>query len=203
MLFDEMEFGSYDRAERMARKAYELYEDGKLIQALDELDAALDINPANSSWRFNKALTLDSISRFEDAIKEYEAALQLSPDDREILNSLAVDYTRTGQYDLAIDTFEHIEQCDPDFEPCYCNRIITYTEMGLHDQAEQMFYLAQQIEPDCTARPFDAVSARQSLSRHIRRSIIELRRLIGPMAIWIAVESTSWPSCVRVPAMSM
>ncbi len=149
MIFDEMEFGSYDKAERKVRKAYELYEDGKMVQALDELDGALEINPANSAWHFNKALTLDSMSRFEEAIAEYEAALQLSPEDVEILNSLAVDYTRTGQYDLAIDTFEHIQQTDPEFEPCYCNRIIAYTEMGLHDQAEQMFYLAQQIKPDC------------------------------------------------------
>jgi len=149
MLFDEMEFGSYDKAERKARKALELYEDGKMSQALTELETALEINPANSAWHFNKALTLDSLNRFDDAIAEYEAALELAPDDLEILNSLAVDYTRTGQYDLAISTFEHIEKLDPSFEPSYCNRIIAYTEMGLHDLAEQMFYLAQQIKPKC------------------------------------------------------
>ena len=95
MIFDEMGFGSYDKAERKARKAFELYEDGKMSQALDELETALEINPANSSWHFDKALTLDAISRFDDAISEFEAALELSPDDLEILNSLAVDYTRT------------------------------------------------------------------------------------------------------------
>ena len=57
MLFDDMEFGSYDKAERTARKAFELYEDGKMSQALDALDSALEINPANGSWHFNKALT--------------------------------------------------------------------------------------------------------------------------------------------------
>ena len=149
MMFDEMEFGPFDKAEQNARRAFELYEDGDMSQALDELETALEINPACSSLHFNKALTLDAISRFEDAIVEYETALQLNPEDLEILNSLAVDYTRTAQYDLAIDTFEHIEQLDSTFEPCYCNRIITYTEMGLHDLAEQMFYLAQQIKPDC------------------------------------------------------
>ena len=149
MLFDDMEFGPYDKAERRARKAYELYEDGKMAQALVELELALEINPANSAWHFNKGLTLDAISRFREAIAEYEAALELNPDDLEILNSLAVDYTRTGQYDRAINTFEYVQQLDSRFEPSYCNRIITYTEMGLHDMAEQMFYLAQQIDPDC------------------------------------------------------
>jgi tetratricopeptide (TPR) repeat protein len=149
MIFDGAEFGPYDRAERNARKAFELYEDGKMTQALSELDQALEINPTNSAWHFNKGLTLDAINRFEEAIAEYETALQLSPSDLEILNALAVDYTRTGLYDRALSTFEDIEQQDPKFEPCYCNRIITYAEMGQHDLAEQMFYLAQQIESDC------------------------------------------------------
>ena len=127
MLFDDMEFGPYDKAEHRARTAYELYEDGKMKQALEELDAALEINPSNASWHFNKALTLDALSQFEEAIHEFDLALQFNPEDTEILNSLAVDYTRTGLYDLAIETFEHIEQLDPEFEPSYCNRIIAYS----------------------------------------------------------------------------
>ena len=149
MPYEDAIFDPYDKAENKAKKAYEFYESGKLPQALVEIEDALEINPSNSSWHFNKALTLDSISRFEDAIEEYKIALQFDPIDLEILNSLAVDYTRTGQYDLAIETFESIQQSDPDFESCYCNRIITYTETEQHDLAEQMFYLAQQIEPNC------------------------------------------------------
>ncbi|MHC5076236.1 MAG: tetratricopeptide repeat protein, partial [Planctomycetota bacterium] len=149
MLFEDMPFGPYDEAEQMARQAYELYEDGQISQSLQELEAALEINPSNSAWHFNKALALDALNYFEDAIKEYEIALELNPYDLEILNSLAVDYTRAGQYDLAIETFERIEKLDSAFEPSYCNRIIAYTEMGKHEVAEQMFYVAQQIDPDC------------------------------------------------------
>lgn len=149
MLFDEMDFGYYTEAERKARRAYELYEDGKMALALIELETAITINPSSSSLHFNKGLTLDAVNRFEEAISEYETALELNPNDLEILNSLAVDYTRTGHYDRAIEVFEHIQQLDARFEPSYCNRIITYTEMEQHDLAEQMFYLAQQVDPDC------------------------------------------------------
>ncbi len=149
MLYDDTEFSYYTQAEQQAHKALEHYESGRMTQALSALDSALELNPANGCWHFNKGLTLDSVNRFEEAISEYELALQSYPNDLEILNALAVDYTRTGRYDRAIELFEYIEQLDPQFEPCYCNRIITYTEMELHDQAEQMFYLAQQIDPDC------------------------------------------------------
>ena len=93
MLFDEMEFGSYDRAERKARKALELYEDGLMSQALAELETAIEINPANSSWHFNKALTLDSISRFEDAITEYQTALEAYREHRQVCDWKAIDVT--------------------------------------------------------------------------------------------------------------
>ncbi|MBN1795196.1 MAG: tetratricopeptide repeat protein [Sedimentisphaerales bacterium] len=149
MDFDDMIFHSYDDAEHKAHRAYELYEDGDIAQALLELENAIAINPSNGTWHFNKALALDSMNRFEEAIEEYNTALELNPSDVEILNSLAVDYTRTGFYDKAIELFDEAQQIDPMFEPCYCNRIITYTEMEKHDLAEQMFYLAQQIDPDC------------------------------------------------------
>ncbi len=149
MVFDETPYSSYDNGEQKAQRAFELYEDGKITQAIAELDDALEINPASCSLHFNKGLALDSLGKFEEAVSEYETALALNPCDLEILNSLAVDYTRVGQYDLAISTFEKIEHLDSNFEPSYCNRIITYTEMGLHEQAEQMFYMAQQINPDC------------------------------------------------------
>ncbi len=149
MFYEGMEFGSYDKAENTANKAFELYEEGEMSLALEALNSALEINPANSAWHFDKGLALDAIHRFEEAIEEYETALELAPGDLEILNSLAVDYTRTGQYDRAIETFEYIQELEPNFEPSYCNRIIAYTEMGMHDQAEEMFYLAQQVEPGC------------------------------------------------------
>jgi hypothetical protein len=37
MVLEDMTFGSYDKAERKAYKAFELYEDGKMSQAFDEL----------------------------------------------------------------------------------------------------------------------------------------------------------------------
>ncbi len=148
-MIDDMEFGPWDGAERKALNAYKLYENGEMKKALAELDTALEINPANSAWHFNRGLTLDGLERFDDAICEYKTALELSPEDLETLNSLAVDYTRISHYDLALEIFEQIECIDPKFEPSYCNRIITYTEIGKHELAEQMFYMAQEINPEC------------------------------------------------------
>jgi tetratricopeptide (TPR) repeat protein len=148
-MFDAMDDNSWNDAEMLAMRAFELYENGELTDALTQLEEAIDINPDNASWLFNAGLTLDAMDQFQSAIKAYEQALAINPDDPEIMNSLAVDYTRIGQYDLAIDVFEKIESVAPDFEPAFCNRIITYAEMEQHQKAEHMFYMAQQINPDC------------------------------------------------------
>ena len=149
MFCDADEYSSWDQADQMADRAFELYEDGQISQALAQLAEAVEINPGNSAWHFNIGLALDSMDNFEMAIEAYEKALNLTPDDPETLNCLAIDYTRTGEYDLALATFDKIQKIAPHFEPGYCNRIITYTEMDQHEKAEQMFYLAQQINPDC------------------------------------------------------
>lgn len=149
MFCDANEYSSWDKADQMADRAFELYEDGQISQALAQLAEAIEINPGNSAWHFNIGLALDSMDNFDEAIEAYQKALDLTPDDPETLNCLAIDYTRTGEYDLALATFDQIEKIAPYFEPGYCNRIITYTEMDQHEKAEQMFYLAQQINPDC------------------------------------------------------
>ena len=151
-------------AELHIEQAQDFYEQGHWIEALRELQAAININPHYAKWYFNKGLTLDSLTRFSEATEAYRLAHDLDPHDPEVLNCLAVDYTRLGQYDLAIKAFEELEKIEPDFEPSYCNRIITYSEMGLHEKAEEMFYLARQLKDHC---PFCYYNIGNSLfSRH-------------------------------------
>jgi len=146
---DDHGFEPWAEAEKTAHKAWELFETGDAPHALEALSSALDQNPTNASWHFDKALTLDALDNFEEAIREYKTALECSPNDVEILNCLAVDYTRLRLYDLAMDTFGRMHHLDPNFEPAYCNSIITAAEMGNHELAEQIFYMAQQLNPDC------------------------------------------------------
>jgi tetratricopeptide (TPR) repeat protein len=147
---DDFDFGhEWDHAEQLAVEAYELYEKGRMEEAVEKLDNAIQVGPEHAEWYFNMALALDGAEQYERAVEYYQRALECSRDDVEILNCLGVDYTRTARYDLALSMFEKAETIDPSFEAIYCNRIITYTEMEKHDKAEQMFYIAQQINPDC------------------------------------------------------
>lgn len=147
---DDFDFGhEWDQAEQMATEAHELYEKGRMKEAAEKLNEAIQSGPEHAEWYFNMALALDGLEQYEHAIEYYQRALEYTPKDAEILNCLGVDYTRTARYDQALSMFEQAEAMDSAFEPVYCNRIITYTEMEKYDKAEQMFYMAQQINPDC------------------------------------------------------
>jgi tetratricopeptide (TPR) repeat protein len=64
------------------KKGYELYHEGKLDDAMVELDESLSINPGNAEAHLLIGDIYERRRMFDEAIKEYEEALRLSPDDR-------------------------------------------------------------------------------------------------------------------------
>src|SRR5690349_18444705 len=136
-------------ADRRVERAQELFEQRKWHEALEELRAAIALNPYNSGWFFNIGLILDELGRFDEAIDAYRHALKIDEQDLQAMNHLGDDLRRVGRYDDALHTFEQIESLDASFEPSYCNRIIIYSELGEHEKAEEMFYLARMYKDQC------------------------------------------------------
>src|SRR5438270_12132326 len=99
-------------AEERVEKAQELFAQQKWQEALDELRAAIAMNPYNSSWYFNIGLVLDELSRFDEALEAYQKALRIEPDDIEALHRMGIDLARLGRFDDALKTFDQIIQLD-------------------------------------------------------------------------------------------
>lgn len=136
-------------AEKRIERAQELSESRQWTEALNEVEAAVEINPGNPSWHAQRGFLLDQLRRHEDAIESYRQAVTLQGDDPEVTTALGVDLIRIGRCAEAVAVFERLSAYDPDYEPAYCHRILAYSELGEHDRAEEMFYLAQQLDEDC------------------------------------------------------
>lgn len=136
-------------AETRAERALQLSESQKWREALNELEAALAINPHDSFWHAQRGQILDQLDQFAEAVEAYRQSLDLEPDNLEINTALGIDLIRIGQYEQAVHHFERLSKSYPDYEPAYCHRIAAYTRMGQHDRAENMFYLAQQLNENC------------------------------------------------------
>ena len=136
-------------AEQRVERAQDLMAQRKWHQALEELRAAIAINPYNAAWYFNAGMILDELGRFNEAIDAFRQALRIAPDDIHALWHIGVDHVRLGQLRHAIATFEQVQVIDSTYEPSYCWRILAYSELGEHDKAEEMFYLARQLKEEC------------------------------------------------------
>lgn len=136
-------------AEERIERAQQLSESQQWDAALDEIEAALRIDPRNAPWHGHRGYILDQLSRFDDAIKAYRTALRFGQLDRDVLMALGMDFIRAGRFARARETFARVIENWPEFEPAYCHSIIALAELGDYEQAEQFFYLAQQLADDC------------------------------------------------------
>jgi protein O-GlcNAc transferase len=116
---------------------------------VDELRAAIAINPHNASWHFHLGQVFDELDQSAEAVEAYRRAAELAPEDRDAFQRLGVALTQCGRFHEALPALERVESLDPSFEPSYCQRIVVYTELDDHDKAEEMFYLARQCREEC------------------------------------------------------
>lgn len=136
-------------AEHRAERALQLSEAEQWGRALDELEAAIAINPNDPAWHAQRGHILDQLDRFEDAIEAYSQALELGHTSLELRTVQATDLIRVGRHREAVAALEKIAKDRPKFEPAYCHQIAAYTRLGEHDKAEELFYVAQQLKEDC------------------------------------------------------
>src|SRR5207237_7964984 len=123
-------------ADDRVEKAQELFAQQTWQEALDELRAAIAMNPYNSSWYFNIGLTLDELGRFDEALEAYQKALRIEPDDIEALHRMGVDLARLGRFDQALQAVDQITRLDSSYEPAYSDRLAVFASIGRQETGE-------------------------------------------------------------------
>lgn len=135
-------------AEQRVQRALELYESGRLEDALRELQAAIDVNPYQGEWHFNMGLTLDALQRHDEAIQSFQIALDHHGEHFDILVHLGCACLQLGQPRDAIAYLDRAQKVEPVDAAPYVHRIAAYAALGDHEQAELMFYLAVELDED-------------------------------------------------------
>lgn len=144
-----MSHSHWTNADDHARRARRFMAEKRWHEAVEELRAAVAINPFNPEWYFHLGRGLDELHRHEEAIEAYSQVILIDPYHLHALNHMGVSLHQIGRYQEALAVFKKIEQTDPEYEPAYCNRIRIYTELGDHQAAEEMFYTARLYRDQC------------------------------------------------------
>lgn len=94
-------------------RALELFRQGKLKEAIPELQAALQGNSADAELRLHLAYAHDRLGSAAEAITEYERVNDIDPNNYFARNNLGVLLDKQGRYDEAIAAFENASRIDP------------------------------------------------------------------------------------------
>ncbi|HKQ06441.1 MAG TPA: protein kinase [Blastocatellia bacterium] len=88
-----------------------LMDNGRLDEALIEIDTALRLDPLNLVANSNKALILESSRRYAEAIEQSRKTLQIEPRLAAAHLNLATDLTRQGQFVEALGELREGMKC--------------------------------------------------------------------------------------------
>jgi len=116
-------------------------------EAMEQFQAALEINPGSAETHFNLAAVLAMQSKTDEAIQSYQTALELKPDYAEANNNLGILLVGRGRTAEAIRCFEQALTDQPDYAEADNNLGIALATSGRLNDAVKSFHKAVGASP--------------------------------------------------------
>ncbi|MGK7928463.1 MAG: tetratricopeptide repeat protein [Spirulina sp.] len=95
---------------------------GRLKEALDSFDKALQIQPDDHEAWNNRGFALSNLGRLEEAIASYDKALQIQPDFHLAWFNRGIALGNLGKLEEAIASYDQALQIQPDNHQVWVNR---------------------------------------------------------------------------------
>lgn len=122
----------------------EMAQSGEPQKALDFFSKATDIDPDFIDARYNKAVTLYALGRYDEAQAEYETVLTAHPNDVDALNNLGTIYADKGNLDRAKELFDRALAVD--FGNALTHRNLAVYYKCIADPAKAADHIRQAIQ---------------------------------------------------------
>ncbi|MFT5138517.1 MAG: tetratricopeptide (TPR) repeat protein [Lysobacterales bacterium] len=138
-------------------KALILARQGKLEDAVQTIDKAITLKPADPSIHYNAARLNNSILRHEAAIRHAQTACEISPESSTYLYQLAVVYREANKFEKSIEAIDRCLYRYPDFEEAWLLKADNQSDIGDRDSASESYRMANTIGAP-SARAVSALS---------------------------------------------
>jgi protein O-mannosyl-transferase len=125
-----------------------LADQGKVAEAIQHYEFALQIKPDNAKAHYNLGSALARQGKLTEAIQHYEEALRLKPDYADAYNNFGIALAAGGRPVDAIQLFERALQLKPDFAKAHYNLGSVLARQGKWNEAIQHFERAIELKPD-------------------------------------------------------
>jgi hypothetical protein len=175
--------GADDRFEQHLIAGGELLRQSRLVQAQQELEAALALSPES-----NKALALLGLAyfrggKFDQARPVYERLVKAAPLDGSYQLNLGLVYLKLGEADLAIDALEKSRDVDPSQNRAVNYLGLAYARGGRFVEAYQAFLLAGQADLAREIAENLSPEVRAEIERNIRKPAAEAAAVPPPARV--------------------
>ncbi|HEX4713338.1 MAG TPA: tetratricopeptide repeat protein, partial [Ktedonobacteraceae bacterium] len=121
---------------------------GKLPEAIQHFERALQLKPDYAEAYDNLGAALVRQGKLPEAIEQYERALQLKPDYVEACNNLGAVLADQGKVSEAVQYYKRALEVDPSYAEAYYNLGNVLAHQGKLPEAIQHYQRALQVNPD-------------------------------------------------------
>jgi tetratricopeptide (TPR) repeat protein len=119
-------------------------------EALDSIDRAILLDPANHEYIYNKSYVLIAIKNYEGAVRAMTRAVDLAPDRADYRFRLALAHSGGGEKGLALQHYRRAIELDPHLALAYYNVGVLLADSGDDEEAIAMFRKAASLDPGLT-----------------------------------------------------
>ncbi|MGD9066070.1 MAG: tetratricopeptide repeat protein, partial [Desulfobacterales bacterium] len=120
---------------------------GRLQEAVDEFQTALDLKPDYVDAHYNLGIAMVKQGNLADGIRHFSKTLNLKPRNVKALNNMAATLVLKERYPEAIDYLKRALLINPEEDDLHSNLGIIMKKQGNLDGARHHFNRALQINP--------------------------------------------------------
>lgn len=121
---------------------------GRYVEAIEELNVALGLDPDYVEVHNNLAVTLDKMEELDEAINHLKEAIKQKPDYTEAHCNLGTIYAKLRRFDEASEELNESIRLNPRYAAARNNLGNIYSEMGRHEEALIEFQEALRLDPE-------------------------------------------------------
>ena len=121
---------------------------GKLEEAIEAYNKALDIKPDYAEAYYNMGIALKDQGKLEEAIEAYNKALAIKPDYAEACSNMGIVLKEQGKLEEAIEAYNKALVIKPDYAEACSNMGIVLKDQGKLEEAIEAYNKALAIKPD-------------------------------------------------------
>jgi len=155
--------GARARANNLIGQA--LHRMGKIKDALDSFDTALEADPNFADAYGNRANMLSELGRQAEALSSFDRALAINPNSAIDWVNRGATLHSLGRIDDAIASYDRAIAIDSEFAIVHLNRAGVMAEIGRWPEALEGFERAISLVPDATPAHVGRAAALQNLGR--------------------------------------